>query len=82
MSLTEVIAEQWLARRLQMPRDWDAGVTTTSERRERIRLAILKKNLQHERAGWRSGHPETWAQLYQRLFRQPVEPAEILRDAV
>lgn len=82
MTLADLIAEQWLASRLRMPKSWDAGVTTAEQRRERIRAAILEKNLQDERAGWRNGYPETWAQLFQRVFRQPLQPMENSTDAV
>jgi hypothetical protein len=82
VTLADLIAEQWIASRLQMPRSWDSGVTTAEQRRERIRAAILERNLQDERAGWRNGNPETWAQLFRRVFRQPLQPMESTTDAL
>lgn len=76
MILADLVAEQWLARRLQMPRSWDSGVTTAEQRRERIRAAILERNIQDTRAGWRQGNPETWAQLFRRVYRTPLNPTE------
>lgn len=76
MKLGEVIVELWLARRLGLPLNWAAGVTTRDQRRETIRAAILDRNLADAVAGNAKGKPETWAQLFQRVYRQPINPME------
>ncbi len=76
MKLGEVIVELWLARRLGLPLSWAAGVTTRDQRREKIRAAILDRNLADAVAGNAKGKPETWAQLFQRFYRQPINPME------
>ena len=77
MKLTEVIAEMWLARRLRLPLSWAAGVTTREMRRDRIRAAILERGLADATAGNAKGRPETWAQVFQRIYRQPLHQQEI-----
>jgi hypothetical protein len=76
MKLGEVIVELWLARRLGLPLSWAAGVTTRDQRRDKIRAAILDRNLADAVAGNAKGKPETWAQLFQRVYRQPINPME------
>jgi hypothetical protein len=76
MKLGEVIVELWLARRLGLPLNWAAGVTTRDQRRDKIRAAILDRNLADAVAGNAKGKPETWAQLFQRVYRQPINPME------
>ena len=76
MKLGEVIVELWLARRLGLPLSWAAGVTTRDQRRETIRAAIFDRNLADAVAGNAKGKPETWAQLFQRVYRQPINPME------
>lgn len=82
MNLGELVAEQWLARRLQIGLNWDSGVTTREQRRDLIRRAILLQGLANERAGFRRGYPETWEQLFERVFRQPLIITEQTTDAV
>ena len=76
MKLGEVIVELWLARRLGLPLSWAAGVTTRDQRRDKIRAAIVDRNLADAVAGSAKGKPETWAQLFQRVYRQPINPME------
>lgn len=76
MTIGEIVAEQWLARRLQIGLNWDSGVTTREQRRELIRQAIERKGVADERAGWRNGHPETWSQLFRRVYRTPLQATE------
>jgi hypothetical protein len=76
MKLGEVIVELWLARRLGLPLSWAAGVTTRDQRRDKIRAAILDRNLADAVVGNAKGKPETWAQLFQRVYRQPINPME------
>ena len=82
MNISDLVVEQWLARRLQLGLNWASGVTTADQRRETIRLAILKKGIAEQRAGFRKGYPETWAQLFRRIYRQPLHPMETEADAV
>jgi hypothetical protein len=73
MKLGEVIVELWLARRLGLPLSWAAGVTTRDQRRETIRAAILAKGLANDVAGKRPNKtPETWAQVFQRVYARPL----------
>lgn len=69
--------EAWMARRLELPLDWDAGVTTAEQRREKIRAAIVDQQRALSIAGKRKGQPaETWKALFERLYRIPLNPKE------
>ena len=73
----QLVIETWMARRLQMPLSWAAGVTTADERRERIRAEILKQERSFAIAGKRPGQPaETWKALFERVYQQPLQPKE------
>lgn len=76
MKLATVTAELWLAYRLRLPLSWDGGVTTFEQRRDRIRAEIIERNLGDAIAGNAKGRPETWAQVFQRIYRQPLNPME------
>ncbi len=77
MRLADLITEAWMARRLGMSLDWDSGVTTAEQRREKIRTAILEQQRALSIAGKRKGKPaETWQSLFQRLYRTPLNPPE------
>lgn len=70
--------EAWMARKLELPLDWDAGVTTAEQRREKIRIAIVEQQRALSIAGKRKGQPaETWKALFQRVYRKPLEPKEV-----
>lgn len=46
-----------------------AGVTTPTERRERVRRVIVNRGLEHAIAGKRQGAScETWGDLYLRIY--------------
>lgn len=78
MKMADPATEIWMARRLGLPLDWDAGVTTAEQRRETIRLAIIESQRAHQIAGKRQGRPpETWEALFQRVYRKPLEPKEV-----
>lgn len=77
MRLAEVIAEQWFARRLGLPLGWDAGVTSASERRDAIRDAITERALANSPAGRRGARRESWAQLFERAYHQPLQPEDV-----
>ena len=64
-------AELWLARRLPCPALFD-GITTTEERRERVRRELLDRGIADQVVGRRSGQPETWSSLFRRLYRQEL----------
>jgi hypothetical protein len=69
--------EAWMARRLELPLDWDAGVTTAEQRREKIRAAIVDQQRDLSIAGKRKGQPaETWKALFERVYRVPLKPKE------
>lgn len=75
MSADKLVIEIWMARKLGMPLCWDAGITTNEDRRERIRAAILQQQRQGSIAGRQAGQPcETWAQLFQRVYGQSINP--------
>jgi len=66
-----------MAQRLGLPLDWDAGVTTAEQRREKIRTAILEQQRALTIAGKRAGQPaETWKALFERVYRIPLQPKE------
>lgn len=65
--------EVWLARRLGSPALF-AGRTSAEERRERVRAAILERGFADRRAGMRNGTPETFRELFARLWGVPLEP--------
>ena len=74
MNGARVVVEAWMAQRLGLPMSWDAGVTTCEDRREKIRAAILAKGLANDVAGKRPNKtPETWAQLFQRVYGRQLD---------
>lgn len=75
--MTELNHEFWLAGRLKQhgadPQiEGDIGL---SIRRDRIRMAILDHWLGPVVAGNRDGKPETYAQVFERLYGQPLVSA-------
>jgi hypothetical protein len=71
--------EQYLIRRLREHTKYtlDGGVTTTEERRERIREAIIEHGLSCVIIGrGKDGKPETWTSAFERLYREPLMRAE------
>lgn len=66
--------EYWIARRLGLSLSWDGGITSTEERRERIRRAILDRSLQSVVSGKRPGHAtETWAETFERVYGEALQ---------
>lgn len=64
--------EAWIIRRLGEPSLF-AGVTTADERRERVRELIERRQLHFAIAGGTNqGRPETWAELYLRIYKAPL----------
>ncbi len=77
MRLADAMNEAWMARRLGLPLNWDAGITTGDQRREKIRSAILEQQRALSIAGKRKGKPaETWQALFERLYRTPLNQPE------
>lgn len=73
MNGDKLVIEAWMARKLGMPMSWAGGVTTREERRERIRAEIIEQAREYAIAGKRPTQPaETWGQLFQRVYGQPV----------
>lgn len=83
----EGTAERWLADRLwPAPRDvlanLYAGRTTPEIRRDRIRTRILELGWQRRRAGYAGDEPETFAEVFERLYGAPLLPTnEVKSDA-
>jgi hypothetical protein len=75
--IADAMNEAWMAQRLGLPLDWDAGVTTAEQRREKIRAAIVAQQRVLSIAGKRAGQPaETWKALFERVYRIPLQPKE------
>ena len=71
--MTELHHELWLAQRLQRHGvAVFAGDTTPAVRRERMRAAILEHCLSAVIAGSRQRKPETYAQVFERLYGEPL----------
>jgi hypothetical protein len=86
-------AEAWLRQRLtdhgaleRVPdlkhrvREVTAGATTTAERAERMRQVILHHSLEAIIAGRRGNKTETYADLFERIYGEPLITAA-MRDA-
>ena len=66
-----------MSQQLGLPLDWDAGVTTVEQRREKIRTAILEQHRALTIAGKREGKPcETWKALFERSYRTSLNKPE------
>lgn len=64
--------ERWIGMRLH--EHIAAGDTTPEVRRERVREAILSRNVANESAGLGpDGTQETYAQLFERMYGEPFE---------
>lgn len=75
----EGTAERWLADRLwNNGRDVNAnlfaGRTTPEIRRDRIRARIIELGWQQRRAGYAGDEPETFAEVFERLYGVPLLP--------
>ncbi len=70
----DLTSERWLIRRLgDHGRHIEDGVTDVAVRRERIRAAILEAGLEAVVAGrGSSGKPETYAQVFGRLYGEQL----------
>lgn len=72
-ALDDLDREMWLARRLGDFGAIFAGTTDRAIRQARTREAILELNLEHAICGrGPGGKPETFAEVYQRLFGAPL----------
>ena len=77
MKLADAMNETWMSQQLGLPLDWDAGVTTAEQRREKIRTAILEQHRALTIAGKREGKPcETWKALFERSYRTSLNKPE------
>ena len=63
--------ELWIAKHLGN-RALFAGVTTPADRRERVRKEIILRKLERAQAGVRKNRPETWQQLFERVYQLPL----------
>lgn len=78
----QLAAELWLAKRLgSLGAEVHEGVTTTEERRERIRQLILRERLEKRDAGRKRGRSETFGDLFARLYGEPLITAAMRREA-
>jgi hypothetical protein len=67
-----VMVEAWIKDRLREPTLFD-GITTRTERRERVRALIERRQLQLAIAGrGPGGKPETWEALYRRVYGEAL----------
>lgn len=66
-----VFAEAWLLRRLQQPALFD-GLTTSTERRERLREHLVSHGLEQAIAGWQNGKCETWSELFKSIYGEAL----------
>lgn len=74
MTTPTVQVESRIAYRLREPTLFD-GITTAEERRERVRQLIERRQLHMAIAGRSpSGKTETWAELFARVYGEPVTP--------
>lgn len=74
--LRELDAEMWLAHRLQQFGHVFAGVTDRELRKQRFREAILEGRDELAIAvRGPGGKPETFRELYERHYREPLRPA-------
>lgn len=68
--------ERYLADRLDIPaHQLYGGLTDPGIRRDRIRARIIALGWQESRAGYRDGEAETWAELFERLYGEPLGEA-------
>jgi len=74
-TLAQFNREQWLADQLGLV-DFDQGVSTVEERRERIRQEILRKGLAEEIAVRSVKRGDlTFRAAFQRAYDEPLEAA-------
>lgn len=66
-----VIVEAWILSRLDCPTLFD-GLTTSAQRRERLRKHLLDKQLGLAIAGGRDGKAESWENMFQRIHNEPL----------
>lgn len=74
-----VAFEKWLITKLGAPCLFD-GTTTALERLSLARYEIRRQGIQQATAGSRNGLRETWAQLFERMYGEPLEP--VARDPI
>ena len=67
-----VLTELWIAKHLGN-RALFAGVTTPTDRRERVRKEILMRKLERAQAGVRKNRPESWSQLFERVYGEKLD---------
>lgn len=73
MSAPTPQVEAWIRDRLSEPALFH-GVTTATERRERVRALIERRELHLAIAGRRpDGKCETWTELFLRVYGEPLE---------
>lgn len=81
-SVRQLQAELWLAKRLgSLGAEIHEGVTTAEERRERMRQLILRERLENRDAGRKRGRVETFADLFARLYGEPLITDAMRRQA-
>lgn len=69
--------ERWLAKRLgEHGAGIFTGLTDRDVRRERIRAAIVEHGLEAVIVGRHEGRPETYAQVFERLYGTPLDPGD------
>ena len=63
--------EAWIVRALRNPALF-CGITTAEIRKQRLRSYLVDNNLADKRAGHRNGQPESWSEVFERLFLEPL----------
>lgn len=68
--------ELWLADRLGPTSAFYpfAGATTSPQRREKFRARILELGWANRRAGYSGEQPETFGELFERIYGTPLNP--------
>jgi hypothetical protein len=61
--------EQFAAKRLRL--QWE-GLSTMESRRADILAALMRRGLADSVAGRRSGTDQTWRELWQRVYGEPI----------
>lgn len=70
-ALALLTKELWMAKQLGNPALF-SGVCDDVVRKNRIRLEILRRGLDQTMAGNRNGKSETWAQVFARVYQEPL----------
>lgn len=68
--------EQWLGKKLGLA-DFNTGVTTSEERRERIRAAIIDSGLAEAECFTKDGRAQSYAEAFRNTYGSPLVTDEL-----